>query len=132
MRLATSRRRSRALTLLVAFIVVVVASMALFWGIDMRFDYYGGRPGHRVAHIYMRGDWGELGSASEGFVSAAVYGAPLAAGVITYVAVILVSPGWLGRTRWRYLFGVPVAAVAVVAVFLALLAPLFVFPERTS
>jgi hypothetical protein len=116
---------NRALRFTLLGLAVAVASIAVFYGIEWRFYRH-----HK--YVYLRSDWDEV-SDRLGDVSTVVFFAgPVALGAIVYAAVVFASPARIRRTRWRYLIGLPLAAIAAFALWVALLAPWLFYPDRTS
>jgi hypothetical protein len=117
--------RALRFTLLGLGLAVFVASVAVFYGIEWRFY-----ADHK--YVYLRSDWDEVSDTLGDISSTVFFGAPLALGAIVYAGVVLASPAPLRRTRWRYLIGLPLAALAAFALWVVLLAPWFFYPDRPS
>jgi hypothetical protein len=116
---------NRALRFTLLGLAVVVASVAVFYSIEWRF--YADHE-----YVYLRSEWDEV-SDTLGDISDVVFLAgPVALGAIVYAGVVFASPARLRRTRWRYLLGLPLAALAALALWVALLAPWFFYPDRPS
>jgi hypothetical protein len=123
---ASSRRRL-AWTLGITFLVVAVAPMALFYGLDFRLEHYGRHPIHTCWDA--KSDNFE---ASTLWWKLAFFVGPLTAGVLAYFAVVLFAPGRLGRSRWRFVFGLPVAALATVSLFFAAFSGILIYESCPS
>jgi hypothetical protein len=108
----------------IAFLVVAVVPIVLFYWLDVEFVPYGDR-----RCIELNSDSGE---ASNVWWVQAFFVGPLAGGLIAYASVILFAPGRLGRTRWRFAFGLPVAAIVPAALFYAAISASFIYPSCTS
>jgi hypothetical protein len=103
-----------------AFLVTAVVPLALFYGLDFRVTDIVG------SCEVLRSDTHET-SSLWAWLAFAV--GPLSAGVIAYVAVVLLAPRGLGRTRWRFAIGVPVAAAIIALLFLAAAAGFLIYPS---
>jgi hypothetical protein len=113
--------------LAIAFLIVSVGSTALFWGLEVRFIEQSDE-----RHVYFREDYGEGPGTLHNVAAAVFYFSPLVVGAIAYAAVVLVSPLRLRRSGWRFVLGLPVAVLSTFAVWVAMLAPMIVFPYRYS
>ena len=117
-----STQRRLAWTLAIAFFVVAVVPIALFYGFDFRLsNYYGGGSCWYLKHS--SGDPSRVWARN-----LALFG-PLVGGLIAYIAVVLVAPGRLGRTRWRFAFGLPIAVLAIILLALVALLGFVFWPE---
>jgi len=113
-------RRRLAFTIAIAFLITVVTPIALFYGFDFRLERLGDS-----ACFTLASDRGE----THLWESLAWAVAPVAGGVLAYAAVILFAPGRLGRTWWRFLFAVPIAALVTFAVGAAAFSGLMLYRE---
>jgi hypothetical protein len=109
-------RRRLAWTLGIGFFVVAVVPIALFYGLDFRLT----RDSYPVPCWQLKSD---IGEASDWWLGWAFLGI-FAGGMIAYAAVVLFAPGGLGRTRWRFAFALPIAAL-----FFATLSGWFLYPQ---
>ena len=82
--------------------------------------------------MYLRSDWDEVSDTLGDIARVVFVAGPVALGAIMYEAVAFASPARLRSTRRRFLVGLPLTALAALALWVALLAPWFFFPNRTS
>lgn len=122
----------RQRTLWIAFALVLIASTALWDGIELRFE-------EGTSAFYFRTDWdweGGGGGVTEWISYAALFaGSALAAG-LAYSAVVQAGFRRLSRRRSRILLAataLPLGAALGVGLFIAIFAhPYLLFPQRTS
>jgi hypothetical protein len=112
-------RRQLAYALAIAFALLVVLPISLFYGLDFRMQTYGD-----TTCRYLLSD---NRGASDLWPPLAWLVAPLAGGLIACITVVSFLPGRLAVSRWRFAVGLVTGVIVVIAVWLAAFSGLLIY-----